>query len=346
MEDSVKFPRTAVLEVTYKCNHKCVFCSCPWYAPHSAYPVGKELDLEQWKRVVDKLYDIGVEAFSITGGEAILKPETPDIIRYIREQGLKRGLDRKIVLISNGKAMSEDWLRFFKENNIHLCLSLPGYKTFKKMTGSDHADGVLHWLERAKEIGLTTTCNITVTKINYDELFRNISLPLISGASTVLLNRFLPGGRGLEHIDELLLSRDQVNGLLDTAEEVLSYANRHGSLGTEIAGCTLFDDSKYPHLRFGYRCSAASHFFVVDPAGQIRTCNHSPHVVGNVLSEPMVSDTAYWNLFAHNDYKSEACDGCKLRSDCDGGCREVANILHGDPKAADTSLGHCYIVKS
>ena len=25
-------PSTAVLELTYRCNHECIFCSCPWYA--------------------------------------------------------------------------------------------------------------------------------------------------------------------------------------------------------------------------------------------------------------------------------------------------------------------------
>lgn len=340
MENNVKLPKLVVLELTYKCNHKCLFCSCPWYAPSSAYPVRVELDLAQWKRAIDRLYDAGVEKFSITGGEAILKKETPDIVRYIRDEGHRRGFDHQMVLISNGKAMSDEWLHFFKEQNVHLCLSMPGYKSFKQLTGNDNVEGVLHWFRRAKEVGVSTTANITVTKINYGEIFKNISMALINGASTVLLNRFLPGGRGLLHIDQLLLSHDQLKGLLDTAEEVLTYANRNACLGTEIAGCTIDDELKYSHIKFGYRCSAASNFFVVDPAGQLRTCNHSPHIVGHVLAEPMVTDTDYWNLFANNRYKPQACNGCNLQKLCDGGCREVANILHGDPTATDTSLNH------
>ena len=70
---------------------------------------------------------------------------------------------------------------------------------------------------------LRTTVNITVTRINYDELFETIALGLLNGASSVLLNRFLPGGRGLLYRQKLELSREQLNGMLDTAEEVLSY---------------------------------------------------------------------------------------------------------------------------
>lgn len=340
MDYSVKLPKSAVLELTYKCNHKCLFCSCPWYAPNSNYPVGEEMNLHGWMQTVCRLYDAGVESFSITGGEAILKKEAADIIRHIRAEGAKRGINRKIVLISNGRAMNDEWLRLFNEQDVHLCLSVPGYKTFKKLTGYDHVTDVLRWFQRAKELGVTTTANITVTKINYGELFQNISMPLLHGASTVLLNRFLPGGRGLANMDELLLSHDQLKGMLDTAEKVLSYAKRYGSLGTEIAGCSIDDELGYEWLKFGYRCSAASHFFVVDPAGQIRTCNHSPRVVGHVLAQPMIADVDYWRLFADSTYKPQSCDGCNMKKICDGGCREVANILHGDPTASDTSLNH------
>lgn len=340
MAEKTKLPKSAVLELTYKCNHKCLFCSCPWYAPHSTYPMGKELEFSQWKQIIDKFYDEGIENFSITGGEAILYKETPAVIKHIRAEGLKRGLNKKIVLISNGKAMNEDWLRFFKDQNVHLCMSMPGYKTFKDLTGNDNVEGVLGWFRKAKELELTTTANITVTKINYDELFENISHALINGASSILLNRFLPGGRGLNHIDQLLLTQEQLKGLLDTAEEVLTYANKYGNLGTEIAGCSIEDELEYKHLKFGYRCSAASHFFVVDPSGQIRTCNHSPHIVGHALSTPMIQDTDYWNLFANNEYKPKACKGCNMEKVCDGGCREVAHILHGNPTAIDSSLNH------
>ena len=161
MAEKTKLPKSAVLELTYKGNHKCLFCSCPWYAPHSTYPMGKELEFSQWKQIIDKFYDEGIENFSITGGEAILYKETPAVIKHIRAEGLKRGLNKKIVLISNGKAMNEDWLRFFKEQNVHLCMSMPGYKTFKDLTGNDNVEGVLGWFRKAKELELTTTANIT-----------------------------------------------------------------------------------------------------------------------------------------------------------------------------------------
>ncbi len=332
-----KVPQCAVLELTYKCNHKCKFCSCPWYTPNSNYPIGQELDLAQWKQVIRRLYDLGVQAFSISGGECLLKDSIPDILRFINEESKKRGLRKEIVLISNGLLMNEDYLQLFKLNHVHLSMSLPGIETFAEHTGVDNADGVLHWFQEAKRIGLNTTVNITVTKKNYYELFRTISLGLINGASSVLINRFLPGGRGLAYRDELALNREQLNGMLDTAEDVLTLSNRYGFVGTEIPLCAIDSPVKHKRLRYGTKCAAAKEFFVIDPAGQIRTCNHSPKVVGNIFDEEIIHDKGYWNIFANSNYHPAICQSCKSIDMCDCGCREVANILYHSPSAVDDS---------
>ena len=335
---TVRLPQSVALELTYKCNHQCKFCSCPWDAPDSTYPKGEELSVHDWKKVVDILYSKGVELFSVSGGEALLKDGFEEILRHIRHEGDRRGLDSPIVLISNARKMTDDYLRLFKELNIHLSMSLPGYETFQEHTGVDNADGVLHWFQVAKSIGLNTTVNVTVTKKNYHELFRTLSLGLIYGAGSILLNRFLPGGRGLSFLNELRLTPAQVNGMLDTAEEVLSYANRQGNVGTEIPYCAIKDPSKYKHIHFGFQCAAAKGFFVIDPSGKIRACNHSPHIVGHIFGKPMIEDVDYWNLFAHSEYKPTICSSCTMVQMCDCGCREVANILYGNPREKDPSI--------
>ena len=223
-------PPSVVLELTYKCNHRCIFCSCPWDAPDSKYPKGKELCLDEWKVAIDKLYQIGIQTFSISGGEAILKDCMPEIVEYIHTEGLVSSAKTTAIL-------------------------------FRK----------------AKSLGMRTTLNVTVTRKNYHELFETLSMGLVSGASSILLNRFLPGGRGLSYMKELMLTPEQINGMLDTAEEVLSLSNRYGNLGTEVAYCAIKQPKKYKRLQVGYQCAAAKGFFVIDPSGHIRTCNNRHH---------------------------------------------------------------------
>jgi MoaA/NifB/PqqE/SkfB family radical SAM enzyme len=231
-------PETVVLELTYKCNHSCLFCSCPWEATAegcSQYERGQELNFTEWKRVIDKLAAIGVKNISISGGEALLKDCLLQILEYIREKGVFNK-ESEIVLISNGLLMTDHLLREFKRHNVHLSMSLPGLETFEKHTGVDNASGVLHWFGEAKKLGVSTTVNVTVTALNYHELFETLANGVLAGADSVLINRFLAGGRGLSHLKELSLNKEQLNGMLD-------------------------------------------------PAGFIRACNHSPRKVGHIFDE-------------------------------------------------------------
>lgn len=337
---NVTLPYSVALELTYRCNHRCKFCSCPWYAPSSKYQKGNELNVDEWKTVVDILYDNGVKYFSLSGGEVLLKDGFTEVLSYIRKKGSEKNIYHPIVLISNGLNMTVEYLKLFKDLDVHLSMSLPGYQTFEYHTGVDNADGVLNWFDKAKAIGLTTTVNVTVTNKNFHELFETISLGLIHGADRVLLNRFLPGGRGLEYYGDLFLLPEQVNKMLETVEEVLTLSNRYGNVGTEIPYCAIQNPEKYKRIHFGYCCAAAKGFFVIDPSGKIRVCNHSPKVVGHIFDNPMIADVAYWNMFANSDYIPQMCNACNMKSKCDCGCREVAHIIKGSAKEIDTSIIH------
>jgi len=206
-------PKSAVLELTYACNHCCLFCSCPWEADVEGFPryeKGVELNMAQWKQTLEILAQHGVELLSISGGEALLKEGLIDLLAYIREKNVFNK-NSPIVLISNGRAMNETFLAAFKRYNVHLSLSLPGLSTFEKHTGKDNAAGVLYWLGRTKQEGIETTVNVTVTQLNYHELYETIANGLIAGADTVLLNRFLIGGRGIANKDALSLTNEQLN---------------------------------------------------------------------------------------------------------------------------------------
>jgi len=345
--NSVVFPKTAILEVTYDCNHHCKFCSCPWENTenkHLCFEKREELSIGDWKKALRILEDIGVERVGISGGEPVLKEGLADLLQYIRNN-TQLNKDRKITLISNGFAISESWLSVFRETGVHLSLSLPGLATFAYHTGSETntAAKVLRWLKRAKEEGLSTTANITVTRRNFHELYETIANALIAGADTILLNRFLFGGRGVAYKDELSLSKDEIREMVDVAEKVLATAGRAGSVGTEVPFCLIPEDrQKDSRLRVGSLCAAAkpNGFFVIDPSGYIRTCNHSPKRLGYIFDEELIKENDYWQCFANRDFGlPEMCAGCEHVSRCDCGCREAANICYGSVSAPDPCMG-------
>jgi len=329
-------PPTAVLELTYNCNHKCLFCSCPWEAPNSVYPKESELNITQWKECIDKLIKYGVRSFSFTGGEPLLKEGLKDIIRHIGSKKVL-ALDKELqtseitpdmFLISNGQLINEDWLYFLKEYNVNLSMSLPGLRTYNYHTQSGICDKILSNFDKAVQIGLRTTVNITVTKKNLFELEETISNALIAGAGNLLLNRFLPGGRGMFYIDDLLLSKEETIKMLGIAEKVLVKANRYGNVGTEMPMCIL-TGMEFKNLSVGTRCAAATGFVVLGPEGKARTCNHSPLKLVHYSEIEKLKINNYWQKFTQKDFLPEDCEDCKLNYACDGGCREAAHIFRG-----------------
>jgi radical SAM protein with 4Fe4S-binding SPASM domain len=339
-------PATGVLEMTYRCNHACLFCSCPWYA--GAIPEDPEMPAAEWKELIAELCRRGVCNFAFTGGEPLLKEGIEEIIEFAASQQseyietvdgqLKSWFAApKLFLLSNGKSMSREILALCKKHSINLSMSLPGLATFPEHTqGGTTAEQVLGWFREAKAAGVTTTVGVTVTSKNLQELYETLATALLAGADTVLLNRFMPGGRGLKHRD-LELSREQLTQMVETAEDVLRQAGRYGSIGTELPLC-LVDPSKYTHLKVGTRCSAALDFFVVDPSGYTRVCNHSQVRLNHWREIDKLKDNPYWRRFTQKDYLPKPCFSCPQMGECDGGCREAAHIIGGSLDAIDPLL--------
>ncbi|MFH0896109.1 MAG: radical SAM protein, partial [Bacteroidota bacterium] len=180
-------PSTAVLEMTYLCNHKCLFCSCPWENKNGKFEIRKELTTEEWKQLIAKLCSMGITSFAFTGGEPLLRKDIFEIIKFAAAQTCEH-IETKneelvtefrppqLYLISNGTLVNEEVLDFCKEYNVHLSMSLPGLTTYKEHTGGVGSfENILHCFGEAKKRGMSTTVNSTTTAKNIFELYNTIA---------------------------------------------------------------------------------------------------------------------------------------------------------------------------
>lgn len=344
-------PKSAVLELTYKCNHACRFCYCPWYA--GMITPGREMSVDEWKDCMTELVSAGVSLFSFTGGEMLLKPGWQEIIRHaasLKAPFLEKKPDceeysciRKspeIFLLTNGKLLSEEVLDICKEINATLSISLPGLTTYESHTcGGTTPDYILDWFIKAKQRGIRTVSGITVTSENFHELYQTVCAALLAGADTIMLNRFLPGGRGLKH-RELELTPEQIREMPFLADKALTQSGHPGAVGTELPYCLAMERDQLNHLKVSTTCGAAKDFFVVGPSGKIRVCNHSPKELVHWNQWKELSSHPYWQSYINEENLPATCRGCLHTSLCDGGCREAAHVCHGSPNAMDPALVH------
>lgn len=344
-------PCTAALEMTYECNHRCKFCSCPWYRRDSKFSKAPEMTTDEWKKTIAKLCSMGVTNFSFTGGEALMRPDIFEIIEFASQCKTEHieTVDDKLVsemkpphlfLISNGLLIDDNVLELCKKFKVQLSVSLPGLDTFEYHTGRDGADQVLSVFSKAKALGMDAVANITVTQKNFYELYETLSAALLAGARQILMNRFLPGGRGLEYSKELGLRPEQITEMIVTADEVLEKAGSFGSLGTEIPKCSMPQGRELKKFQVGTRCSAAIQFFVLDPSGRARVCNHSEVQLEHIDEIEKMKNNDYWKRFVFRKYLPDECSGCSETYDCDGGCREAAHIVGGSLSSLDMAGCH------
>lgn len=322
-------PDVAAVELTYRCNHRCIFCSCPWEA--DALAKEQELDAGTWRRAFREIRRRGTHVVSLSGGEPTLRSDLLSIIDAARCEGLHP------CLVSNGRAVDETLLRELDAREVNLSISVPGIETFERQTGYNGVEHVMGLFRAARQMGMRVTANIAVTKINLPELYETIAYSLINGASYILLNRFLPGGRGLEN-SRFLLDKSEINEMLRISEEVLGKAGARGHIGTELPYCAVDDPASFKSLGISYQCGAAKSFYVIDPSGYVRVCNHSEQRLCSVFNLDELASSNYWNLFAKREYQPRMCAGCEHESICDGGCREAAHVYGGDVMGPDPCL--------
>ncbi len=105
--DKKRIPVNATLELTYRCNNRCVHCYCN--LPASDRKAEKEeLTLEEIERVFDELQQMGTLWLLITGGEPLLRRDFRDIYLSAKRHGFI------ISLFTNATLVDEETIELLK----------------------------------------------------------------------------------------------------------------------------------------------------------------------------------------------------------------------------------------
>jgi radical SAM protein with 4Fe4S-binding SPASM domain len=84
-----------VLELTYRCNEKCVHC----YMPDMRK--GKELSLTEIEILLDQFVALGGFQIQLTGGEALLRKDFPQILKAVTQRGLLPSITTNLTLLDD-----------------------------------------------------------------------------------------------------------------------------------------------------------------------------------------------------------------------------------------------------
>jgi radical SAM protein with 4Fe4S-binding SPASM domain len=176
------------------------------------------------------------------------------------------------------------------------------------------------------------------TELNLPTWAETVELAVALGVDAMLFNRFNPGGRGCENLELLQSEPEQLQAALDVAEAASARYEMPISCSIAMPPC-LIRTEPYERLSFGF-CAAgtAEAYYTVDPVGNLRPCNHSPTILGNVREqtfEELRRSTAMEEFIAA---RPAFCGGCALELECLGGCKAAAEACCGSPAEMDPFL--------
>ncbi len=326
--------RSFVFEITTRCNHACPHCYNVWKAvdyPCEELPTGETLQLLE-----SMLEQSGASLVTISGGEPLLRPDLFEIVDFLAARGIG------INLISNGSLLTESAIQRLGPKRIsffELPLLGASAETHDELSGRRGAfDDVTRAVADLKLAEAHVVCVFVATRRNLSEFRDTAELAIALGADGLMLNRFNPGGEGIRHLDRLQASPAEMQAALDIAEEISCEYDFPISCSIAMPPC-LFDTQKYQRLTFGF-CAAGTDraYYTLDPVGNVRPCNHSPTILGNLRRQRLAEIINSKTMSEFMAACPEFCTGCRLERECLGGCKAAAEVCFGSPAKADPFL--------
>lgn len=315
-----------VFELTEACNQNCRFCYNHWRPQGSGKPDSR-LAARTLGRIL-KQADVGSISFS--GGEPTLLGNIHDLALKCRFRG------SSVNILTNGTMLSEDDIINFRSIGIGT-LQIPLLSCERRY--HDHLTGLpgswdkaLHSIRTVLELmGPEHFAAVLIlTAANMETLPGTLALYRELGVRKVMVNRFNLGGNGLRNRDELCLSREGLKAAFRTVSDFSQQAPEMDFVSGVCTPVCLLDPLEFPGVRFT-SCSTdvRNRPITISYRGDVRFCNHSPFVLGNIWERDLGEILADETLNARYSGIPEQCAGCVLYARCKGGCRAASEQVYG-----------------
>ncbi len=329
MADSEHHPRYVVWELTLKCDLHCKHCGS---RAGKARP--SELSKDEALDVVRQLAEAGTAEVTLIGGEAYLAPYWLDVVRALRDAGIRptmttgaRGVDKRLAEVAAEAGM------------VAMSVSIDGMEAahdkLRNLKGSwRKAVDALGHIRRA---GMTPLSNTQWNRQNLPDLEQLGTLLADHGARLWQVQITGPMGRANEVDDWLLQPYD----MLELVDRLVAFLDSpaSGSLKIEAANNLGYFGPHEHRIRRSHwqGCKAGQFVLGIESNGDVKGCPSlpsAPYVGGNLREmslKQIWNDTPELN-FSHQRPLSELwghCKTCYYAEMCRGGCSWTAHTLLG-----------------
>jgi len=322
--------------ITNLCNLRCKHCYQDDFS-------GKDdLDWSDLKKVSgDVLFSLRewdkTVCIHLTGGEPLLKPEFFLLLDDLEQESIVDELG----IITNGLPIDRESMKrlsgFSKLRKIKVSLDGGDAETNDSIRQKGTFDRVMRNLALMKEEErFQIILMFTLMKRNFRSLPSLIRLCQDLGVNGLIIERFIPLGRGRESLNEVL-SKEEWKGMIRMLSDFISTDEEQSFLPYQAFQINFHDEE--PEL-LGAPCVVGVDGLCIMPEGNVFPCRRLPISIGNLLKAPLKQiwekSDLLEKLRRKEDLKGK-CGRCEIK-DCRG-CRSLALALTGDYLDEDP---HCW----
>ena len=333
MKDSFHFQ----WHITNLCNLRCRHCYQEDFSKRD------DLDWSGLKKISDNILATMQEwdkeaCIHLTGGEPLLKPELFLLLDELNQKPMVEELG----LITNGLLFDGDVVK-----------RLSPYSKLKKIKISlDGADAEINDSIRSKGTFEKVIQNLslikqkerfeilfmfTVMRRNFRSLLSLIRLCQDLGVDGLIIERFIPLGKGREIMDEVL-DKGEWKELVETLLDFFSMEIEGHSFSPYQAFQISFHGEE-PEL-LGAPCVIGRDGLCIMPEGNVFPCRRFPISIGNLLNDSLKTiweKSEILEKLGRKENLKGKCGNCEVK-ECRG-CRSLAFALTGDYLSEDP---HCW----
>lgn len=346
--DYDKSPFIVFYEVTQACGLVCKHCrAC---AQTHAHP--GELNTDEARQLIDQLSEFPTPPMLVlTGGDPLCRDDIFDLIEYATESGLEVSITPSATPL-----VTEHAIRQFADAGVHrMAISIDGstaesHDAVRGVQGS--FDRSLSILRRARELGICTQINTTLTPDNVDqldamaELFAGLDITLWSVFFLVPVGRAETAGRLNAAESELAFAKLWMHSqtqpyMLKTTEAPhyrrFAIQNQH-SKSLAKASCSGLEKPRFVPMGVndGKGIMFVSHTGTIHPSGFMPImCGVFPQQ--NIVQ--VYQDSPVFRGLRDADRLEGKCGSCEFRNVC-GGSRARAYAMTGNPYAEEPDCAY------
>lgn len=322
-------PMWLVLELTYRCPLKCVWCNNP--LDFEQYGK-KELNTEEWKRVLHEGRELGALQLGFSGGEPMLRDDLEELVEEADRLGYYTNL------ITSGVGLNHERLKALKKaglKQIQLSLQSANRTLTDELVGARAHDLKVDVARMIKAEGFPMVLNVPVFRQNIDQTEEILALAEDIGVDYLEFANIQYYNWALLNREELLPTREQI----EHAEAVVATARER--LGKRMTIYFVIPDYYETRPKACMNGWGTIHLTIA-PDGAALPCQEVRVIEG--LEFPTVrehsldwlwNDSPLFKKFRGDEWMKEPCRTCDEKEKDFGGCRCQAFLLTGDAANTD-----------